>query len=286
MSLKTFIRSRLKKRRKIIFINEQEDMSILDKELSDCSEFGLDTEFDWRTTYYPKISTVQICVKNKLFLIDCLKINSFDVLKNACEDKNRLKIFHSVRSDSLVLSKSLGIHTRNVFDIQVAEKLLSNEEIKSYGKIVKKFFYINLDKTETNSNWLKRPLSDKQIKYALEDVDYLLEIYGYQRVLLKKKSLFKDALTLSEQEADLGNQPLKKLRLSRQKNKLSKRNLEIFEWREVLAEENNVPPAYIFKNKYLKNLARVKADDINAKKKIITILGDSILTENFIRDFL
>ena len=75
----------------------------------------------------------------------------------------------------------MGSKTKNVFDIQIADKILSNGEIESYGKIVKKFFFVDLKKTETNSNWLKRPLTQDQVNYALEDVDYLLEIFYYQK---------------------------------------------------------------------------------------------------------
>ena len=57
-------------------------------------------------------------------------------LKQIFEDKSILKIFHSVRSDTTVLSKNLNLITENVFDIQIAEKLILSDEIKSYGKIV------------------------------------------------------------------------------------------------------------------------------------------------------
>ena len=70
------------------------------------------------------------------------------------------------------------------------------------------------------------------------------------------------------------------------KNKFTKRNIEIFVWREELAEEENIPPAFIFKDKNLKKLSNVKSNDDQAKKKIMTILGDTNFTENFINIFL
>ena len=85
------------------------------------------------------------------------------------------------------MSNCLGCKTQNVFDIQIADVLISNQGINSYAKIVSKFFYIELKKTETNSNWLKRPLTQEQLDYALEDVDYLIEIYKYQKKILSKK---------------------------------------------------------------------------------------------------
>lgn len=286
MNLKSLFRFLIKKKKKKIFIFDQRNLFLLEKELSNCNLFAVDTEFDWKTTYFPKVALIQIAVNKTLFLVDCLKVDPKIILKKYLEDTNILKIFHSVRSDTIVLSKCFGINTQNVFDIQIADILISNESIKSYAKIVSKFFYIELKKTETNSNWLKRPLTQNQLDYALDDVDFLIEIYEFQRKILIQKNLLEKAFSDSEKEANLGNQSLKKLRLLKQKNKLSKRNIEIFKWREDLAEEDNIPPAFIFKNKHLKKLSKIQSNDKSAKKKIMTILGDNHLAEKFIITFL
>ncbi len=286
MNLKSFLRYKLKKKKEKYYISDSKGLSFLSNDLSSCSIFGIDTEFDWRTTYFPKVSLIQISVNDKLFLIDCLKINPTDFLKIHLENNEILKVFHSVRSDATVLSKSLSIKTKNVYDIQQADKLLTKSDIKAYGKIVNNFFGINLEKSETNSNWLKRPLSENQIKYAFDDVDFLLEIYNYQLKKLKKSNLLGKALSLSEREAILGNESLKKLRLIKLKNKFSKRNKKIFLWREEIAEKVDVPPAYIFKDKHLKKLSNIESHDLSARKKIMLIIGDTDLTEKFILNFL
>ena len=286
MNFTSIFRRVLKKRRKIYFITNKKELNFLDTELSKNKIFALDTEFDWRTTYFPKLSLIQISLDQNLFLIDCLKVNPKIILKKYLENKNILKIFHSVRSDTTVLSKCLGCITNNVFDIQVADKILSNTEIQAYGKIVKKFFNISLKKTETNSNWLKRPLSDSQIKYALDDVDYLIEIYGYQKNILKKVGLLKKVLSISANEASLGNESLKKLRLKKKEKKMSERNKEIFLWREEVAETENVPPTFIFKEKFLQKLSKIKSEDSQARIKVMTIIGDTELTNKFIKIFL
>ena len=286
MNFKSVLRSLNKKQKKKIFIFDQADLLLLEKELSNCKFFALDTEFDWRTTYFPKLSLIQISVNETLFLVDCLTVNPINSLKKYLEDSNILKIFHSARSDTIVLSKCLDSNTQNVFDIQIADILISNEGINSYANIVKKFFYINLKKSETNSNWLKRPLTQNQLEYALEDVDFLVEIYKYQKKILSKRNLLEKAHIDSEKEAILGNQPLKKIRFMKQENKLSKRNKEIFIWREELAEEDNIPPAFIFKNKYLKKLSKIQSNDKFAKKKLMAILGDNLLVEKFMTNFL
>ena len=94
------------------------------------------------------------------------------------------------------------------------------------------------------------------------------------------------AYKLSNKEASLGNKSLIELRLKKQEKKLSKKNREIFIWREENAEAINIPPAFIFKDKYLKQLSDIKPNDLNAKKKVMKIIGDSSLTKKFISTFL
>lgn len=286
MKIKSFFRRKFKKKKNTHIILTKNDLIFLEYELSKSKIIGIDTEFDWRTTYFPNLSLVQIATETELFLIDCLKLSPHLILKKYLEDKNLLKIFHSVRSDTTVLSKCLDCRTENVFDIQLADRMLTKGDIKSYGKIVNKYFGIKLKKTETNSNWLRRPLSDEQIKYAFDDIDFLLEIYKYQFKSLLKEGLLSKVLLYSEKEANLGNQSLKEIRLNKIQNKFSKRNMDIFIWREDLAEEKNIPPAYIFKDKNLKKLSKIDPNDDNAKRKIMTIFGDTYLTERFISTFL
>tara|TARA_B100000965_G_scaffold231389_1_gene193761 strand:- start:1754 stop:2614 length:861 start_codon:yes stop_codon:yes gene_type:complete len=286
MTVFSFFRRQFKKKKSTYFISDNESLEILDSKLSQCKIFSVDTEFDWRTTYFPKLSIIQISTSKYLFLIDCLKINPQIILKKYLEDKKIMKVFHSVRSDATVLSKCINCITKNVFDIQVAEKILTRGEIKAYGTIVKKYYNLDLKQAETNSNWLKRPLTENQINYALEDVDYLIDIYFFQRKKLIKKNLLNEVFTFSKKELDLGNESLKKLRLQKVKKKYSSRNIDIFMWREEIAESQNIPPTYIFKDKYLRELSKIKDKDNLAKKRIMTIIGDSQLTNEFIVKFL
>ena len=285
MSIRSFFKRKFRKKKPLYYLNDSEGLDFLDEELSKTNILGVDTEFDWRTTYFPKLSLIQITANSKLFLIDCLDVDASKILKKYLENNSYLKVFHSVRSDATVLSKCLNINTFNVFDIQVADRLLQNSDVRSYGKIVKSFLGIELKKSETNSNWLKRPLSDNQIQYALEDVDFLLEIYSSQKKKLNKQGNYNEVLSRSEQEATLGNSSLKKLRLKKLKKKLSLKDQKIFLWREEMAEKDNVPPTYIVKDKYLKKLSKIEMKGEFSKKEIMKIIGNSRITENFISEF-
>ena len=274
-----------KKKKDILFVDNENQISNAMKAIQKEVLLGVDTEFDWRNTYYPVLSLLQISTAKSIFLIDCLKCKDLKFFKDVLEDKNKLIIFHSARSDTTVLSTNLGIRIKKVFDIQIAEKLLTSGSIKSYSSIVSKYFGKVLDKSETNSNWLRRPLKKKQISYAAKDVEFLLEIYRLQKKILYKKNKLQDVFKESRKEAKLGNQDLKISRLNRKKNKFSQREKDIFLWREDMAKLENIPTSFLFKDKYLRKLSMFKADEENLKSKIINIMGDTKLSEKFISNF-
>ena len=271
-----------KKKKAINFVLSDSDVEEFLNIIHSEKIFCIDTEFDWRTTYLPKLSLIQIASKENIFLIDCLKYLPKQALKSVFENSEYLKIFHSVRSDTTVLKNCLKIDARNVFDIQVAEKNLNLGNTESYATLVAKYIGKNIDKSETNSNWLKRPLGQKQIDYAANDVAYLMEIFLLQKKILKKKGLFRKVLENSENEARLGNQDLMIARLKKQKRKLSKRQKQIFLWREETAKQENIPPGFLFKNKHLIMLSNLTEDEKNLESKLMKVLGDTKWSKNFI----
>lgn len=273
----------LKNKKEIYLIDSDKHINFFIQSLKDKKIVGIDTEFDWRTTYFPKLSLLQIVTNRDIFLVDCLRDLDLSFLKDILES-DKLVIFHSSRSDSTVLSTSLDIKIKKTFDIQIAEKTLRGGNPKSYASIVRDYFSIDLNKSETNSNWLRRPLSEEQLNYAFNDVLFLLDIYGLQKKELLKKNLYDQVLVLSENETHLGNQPLKSMRLKKQEQKFSKRKKQIFLWREKIAESENVPPSFIFKDRNLRILSDLDAKDKDAKIKIMKIIGDSRLTDLFISD--
>ena len=95
-----------------------------------------------------------------------------------------------------------------------------------------------------------------------------------------------EAFLESKKEAKLGNQPLITSRLTKKLKKLNKRSKEIFLWREKIAENRNIPPNYVFREKYISDLSKIFPNDKLAKKNAMKILGDSEITKKFLEDFL
>tara|TARA_B100000242_G_scaffold139804_1_gene99268 strand:+ start:999 stop:1859 length:861 start_codon:yes stop_codon:yes gene_type:complete len=266
--------------KKIEFISCEERFENLIIDLQQEKYLAIDTEFDWRNTYFPKLSLIQIGTTKNIYLIDCLNEINLSSLQNLLNDKKIIKIFHAVRSDSTVLSTAANLRVNDCFDVQMAEKFLSEGDLKSYAKIVLKYFGLKIDKSQTNSNWLKRPFSNNQLSYAANDVRFLIEIHKKQIKALKKRNLEEKILESSKKESSLGNEELYVSRLKKLKSseKLAK---DLFLWRENKAIENNIPPSFIFKDKFFKKLLKSFQNEIS-KEKILKILNNENLTNDLI----
>jgi len=276
------LRFYLKNKKIIYLIESEEDEEFVKESLQDEKYIGLDTEFNWRNTYIPELSLLQISTSSKILLIDCLKIKKLGFLNNVLEDKSKTIIMHSSRSDTTVLNTNLKIKLNNSFDIQIAEKHINGGEIKNYGFIVSKYCGYELEKSETNSNWLRRPLTDKQLKYAADDVKFLISIYEKQ--LKKLKKLKKEKVVNLEfiKEIRLGNQELHISRLRKLK-KGSNVEKDIFLWREKYAKEKNIPPSYVFRNKDLKKISNKIKNKEKEPYEIKKLFKDNSAAKDFLK---
>ena len=272
----------LKNRKTIYLFESEEDEDFLKESLEDEKYIGIDTEFNWRNTYFPELSLLQISTRSKILLIDCLKYKKLGFLNKVLEDKARIIIMHSSRSDTTVLNTNLKVKLNNCFDIQIAEKFINGGEIKNYGFIVAKYFGYELDKSETNSNWLKRPLTNKQLEYAADDVNFLIPIYKRQLKELKKLKKEKEAIMEFKKETLLGNQELYVSRLKKLK-KASKQERDIFLWREEHAREKNLPPSHIFEDKFLKKITKKILNKKEAPDEILKLFKNKSAAKEFLK---
>ena len=272
----------LKNKKTIYLVESEEDEEFVKESLEEEKYIGIDTEFNWRNTYFPELSLLQISTSSKILLIDCLKCKKLRFLNKILEDKTKVIVMHSSRSDTTVLNTNLKIKLNNCFDIQIAEKFINGGEIKNYGFIVAKYFGYELDKSETNSNWLKRPLTNKQLEYAADDVNFLIPIYKKQLKELKKLKKEKEVISEFRKETLLGNQELYISRLKRLK-KASKEERDIFLWREKHASEKNLPPSYIFEDKFLKKIVKKIKNRKEEPDEIFKLFKDNSAAKDFLK---
>ena len=283
--MKSFLKKlgyNLKNKKTIYLVESEEDEEFVKESLEEEKYIGIDTEFNWRNTYFPELSLLQISTSSKIFLIDYLKCKKLGYLNPILEDKTKTIVMHSSRSDTTVLNTNLKIKLNNCFDIQIAEKYINGGEIKNYGFLVAKYFGYELDKSETNSNWLKRPLTNKQLKYAADDVNFLIPIYQKQLKGLKKLNKDKEAITEFRKEILLGSQELYISRLKKLK-KASKEERDIFFWREKHASEKNLPPSFIFEDKFLKTITKKIKNKKEQPHEFLKFFKDNSSAKDFLK---
>ncbi len=274
-------------KRDITYIKSQKKYLDAIKEIADASIIAIDTEFIWRKTYYPVLSLIQISTKDKIYIFDFFEIKDFSDLSEILKSTKIKKVFHSLRGDISVLKSALNVKLSNVFDTQIAHSVIKNDSTQvGYKDLVQKYFCVNISKNETNSDWSKRPLDEKQINYAANDVRYLIKISELQEKKLRQLSLYEDCKNLFEAEKILGEESFLVTRLKRLKKKnkkISKLDESIFLWREKEAEKRNLPPNKIFKDRYISRLRDVISD--NNFKECFWIIKDEISRERFITSF-
>ena len=148
---------------------------------------AVDTEFFRETTYYPQLGLVQLATREHVACVDPLAFDAREMLAQLLLDDSITKLFHSCSQDMEVLLHYLGQLPCPVIDTQIATALLGNKDQISYADMVALHMNIDLEKSQTRTNWLKRPLSRKQLQYAAEDVMYLIPVYELLTDALEKK---------------------------------------------------------------------------------------------------
>jgi len=172
---------------KPLYIDQQKSLNELcsyfaqQEQQGNLSALFLDTEFIRQTTYYPKLALIQVTDGEKLALIDPLSIADLSPFFELCFNPNIIKVFHSGSQDLEIFYHLCGQLPKPVFDTQIAAAMLGSGMQVGYAPLVKELLDIDLDKSQTRTNWLHRPLSDAQLKYAGNDVIYLEKIYHHQQ---------------------------------------------------------------------------------------------------------
>ncbi len=140
---------------------------------------AMDTEFEWTRTYYPVLALLQIGTdREHVALVDALAIQDWSPLGRLLGDGGRQKIFFSGANDMPLLHRVCGVLPASIFDVQVAAGFCGEGANQSLKSVLESRLGISLPKTESRSDWMHRPLTEKQLGYAGDDVAYLPEVAG------------------------------------------------------------------------------------------------------------
>ncbi|MEL7129249.1 MAG: ribonuclease D [Pseudomonadota bacterium] len=169
-------------------ITDQDELAAFCEALSRHEFIVVDTEFHRETTYWPQLCLIQAAAPGVEGLIDPLSDNlDIGPFLQLISEESRVKVFHAARQDLEIFNRLIGYPPGPIFDSQIAAMALGLGDSISYDNLVQRILRAQIDKSSQFTDWTRRPLSDKQLTYALGDVTYLRDAYLVMLEELKKK---------------------------------------------------------------------------------------------------
>ena len=158
-------------------IEDQQSLNQLCEQLVNASVLAIDTEFVRTRTLYAKLGLLQVCDGERLALIDPLAVDDLEPFWQLLKNENITKVLHACSEDLEVFLTAGNCEPVNLIDSQIMMSFLGHGLSLGYAAMVKHYTEIELDKSESRTDWLKRPLTEKQLDYASADVTHLFAIY-------------------------------------------------------------------------------------------------------------
>ncbi len=160
----------------IEYVSDTATLNVLCEEWAAEKFLAVDTEFERTSTFYARIGLLQIADSKRCYLVDPLTIDDWSAFKKLLSTPSCTLVMHSCSEDLSLLQTFLGCLPVSLFDTQLAAAFLGIGFSISYQGLVEQLLGVEVAKDETRSDWIKRPLSDKQVHYAAADVRYLLQV--------------------------------------------------------------------------------------------------------------
>ena len=265
------------------FIQQQQDLTPVLEKMDRNEVYGLDTEFIKVDTLWPKLGVFQINVENNVYLLDGTTLDLTEFWNKLFRAQQN--VFHACSEDiDLIYHYAQHKTLNNVFDTQVGMSFLGHGLQVSYQNALKQMLDVDIDKGETRSNWLARPLSPAQLSYAANDVLYLMNLSEKVKQELDSKSLLNFALEdcqhLTQEIAT--ETPLHLLYQDIGNYRHSRRQLmqlqQLAVWREHMVKALNTPRSFILKNSSMIDLVEKNP------KNAFQLSGVKDIRQNVVRE--
>jgi len=233
----------------------------------------VDTEFLRERTYYAKLCLIQLAVPGDgdgdAVLVDPL-VNglSLDPLVELFRNPSVVKVFHAARQDLEIFHIDYGVIPEPLFDTQVAAMVCGFGEQVGYETLVRRIAHANLDKTSRFTDWSRRPLTDAQKSYALADVTHLRQIYEHLARDIEHKG--RGSWVMQELEILLDpatyviepDEAWRRLKTRNSTGKFLATARALARFREIYAQEKNVPRNRVIKDDALLEVASTKPKSV------------------------
>lgn len=262
-------------RERLTPITEQSDLDHACQRLAEGSFLCVDTEFHRETTYWPELCLIQASCEGYEVIIDPmaddLDIGPFLTL---LADESRPKVFHAARQDLEIFNRLIGHPPRPIFDTQVAAMALGIGDSVSYDNLIQRVLKRRIDKSSQFTDWKRRPLTDKQLDYAMGDVTHLRDAY----VSMLEQLNAQDRMSWAQAEMSVLEDPAlydvspenawKRLKMRKPNREYAAVFASVAGWREEKAQAFNKPRRRILKDDAIQEIADQKPQSEKAFERL------------------
>jgi len=245
-------------------------------QLARAKTIAFDTEFVSEHTYRPVLCLVQVAADDQLAVIDAISVGDLSRLWETLADPGHETIVHAGRSELEFSLDSIGQRPARLIDVQIAAALVGAEYPAGYGNLIGRILGKTPRKGETRTDWRKRPLSPRQLEYALDDVRYLEPLWrelSSQLTRLGRANWLVEEMEAWQSEVEAARTRQRWRKVSGISG-LASRDLaivrELWQWRESEAERRNWPVRRVLRDDLIVELAKRRMSD---PKQILAVRG-------------
>ena len=251
----------------MFYVTDPSALETLCLTLKQSSRLALDTEFVGEDTFVPRLELIQVATATTAAVIDFPAVQakgSLDAFWELICDNKIEKIVHAGRQDLDLFATHAGQIPKPFFDTQIAAAMVGYGAQVAYANLVQRLHGTKLAKAHTFTNWSARPLSDDQIAYALEDVEFLLSIHTHLQDRLhslgRLEWVGEEFARLETAVGEKSREPQERYQRIRGWDTLKAKGAavlrELAAWREAEARRRNVPRGRVMRDEVLLQLAR------------------------------
>ena len=264
-------------------IEEQEslDQFLNDIKTEEC--IAIDTEFARVKTYYPQLCLIQIATPSLIACIDCLSGMDLSELWKIIYLKNVEKVMHSCSQDLEIFFLANSKVPENIFDTQIAASFIGYSSQVGFKELLENELNVRIDKSQTRSDWSKRPLANAQLQYAFEDVEDLIELSSsikdklirlerYDWVIEECNDLtYKKTGLMDTSNAWKRTKGINKLKSSQRTV-----GIQLSEWREEKAALKDIPRKWLIQDQDIITISKINV----TKKELERIIRNRHFNNN------
>ncbi len=250
-------------------ITKQQDFVELCEHLRQSGLVAFDTEFVSEYTFRPQLCLLQFATTDRLVAVDPFEIDDLNPWWDLMTDDQTTVVVHGGREEVRFCINLAGQRPRKLIDVQIAQGLIGPSFPLGHSALLSRVLGVEAVGKETRTDWRRRPLSDKQVHYAIEDVRHLLDVWRTQSATLKKRGRTSWAEAEFERMIDEIDEERTRENWRRLSgvNSLRSRELavarELYEWRSREAESRDRPARKILRDDLVIDISKRQPQTVN-----------------------